>query len=42
MRRSASSFDPEELPAPICELCGFEIEEFDQDCVALDEGVCSP
>lgn len=42
MSRSTSSFDPEKLPDPICEFCGFPIEEVDQDCVALDEGVCSP
>lgn len=27
---------------PICEFCGFEIEHPEQECAALDEGVCRP
>jgi hypothetical protein len=26
----------------ICDFCGFEIEEVDQECPARDEGVCAP
>jgi rubrerythrin len=26
----------------ICEFCGFEIEEPDQQCPALDDGRCRP
>ena len=35
-------FDHAELPAPICRYCGFEIEEPDQPCMALENGVCAP
>lgn len=42
MSRSIAEFQPEELPAPVCDYCGFEIKELDQDCVAVDEGVCYP
>jgi hypothetical protein len=38
--RSAPSFDPSDLPAPICDTCGFPIVEADQECPARDEGVC--
>lgn len=33
---------PEDLPDPICEYCGFPIEEDGQRCVALDDGECAP
>jgi len=26
----------------VCEFCGFEIEERDQPCPALDDGRCRP
>jgi len=26
----------------VCDFCGFEIEEFDQQCPALDDGRCRP
>jgi hypothetical protein len=26
----------------ICEFCGLEIEEIDQECPALDDGRCRP
>jgi hypothetical protein len=42
MSRSAARFDPDELPLPICDTCGGEIEKVDQDCPALTEAVCSP
>jgi hypothetical protein len=42
MSRSTRRFDPSELPTPICEVCGCEIEEVGQDCVAVDEGACQP
>ena len=29
-------------PNPICEYCGFEIEEEGQECPALDDGECQP
>lgn len=35
-------FDPDELPPPVCDSCGFPILETDQRCVARDAGVCSP
>ena len=35
-------FDVERLPAPVCDCCGFAIEELDPVCPARDEGVCSP
>jgi len=34
--------DLDELAGPICEFCGIQIEEPDQKCPALSEGVCSP
>lgn len=42
MSRSDAGFRAEQLPAPICDVCGCEIKETDQDCVAVDEGVCMP
>ncbi|MEF8782701.1 MAG: hypothetical protein V5A54_06380 [Haloarculaceae archaeon] len=42
MSRSTSGISTEQLPTPICDVCGCEIEEMDQDCVAVDEGVCVP
>jgi len=39
---SSIQFDGSNLPAPICRYCGFAIEEPDQDCVALENGVCAP
>lgn len=32
----------EELPPPICDTCGGEIEGLDQQCPARPEGVCAP
>ena len=29
-------------PLLVCEFCGFPIEESDQECAALDEGICAP
>jgi len=26
----------------VCDFCGFEIEEVDQQCPALDDGRCRP
>jgi predicted Zn-ribbon and HTH transcriptional regulator len=37
-----NSLDLEELPPPVCNFCGFEIEEREQDCPALDDGRCRP
>jgi hypothetical protein len=34
--------NPDELPLPVCNFCGFEIEEREQDCPALDNGRCRP
>lgn len=34
--------DLDDLPPPICEYCGFTIEERGQKCPALDDGVCEP
>jgi len=28
--------------SPICEFCGLEITEVDQQCPALDDGRCHP
>lgn len=41
-RYAIPDYDEVELPDPVCRYCGCAIEEVDQDCVALDEGVCSP
>lgn len=39
---SLETFDPEDLPDPVCDLCGYPIEDDDQGCPALDDGRCSP
>jgi hypothetical protein len=39
---SSVDFDGSDLPAPICRYCGFAIEEPEQDCIALDDGVYAP
>jgi hypothetical protein len=33
-----SRLDLDELPDPVCEACGFPIEETGQECIALDDG----
>jgi len=42
MSRTTGRFDPSELSPQICELCGCEITQADQECVAVDEGVSVP
>jgi len=37
-----NSLELDQLPLPVCNFCGFEIEERDQDCPALDDGRCRP
>jgi len=34
--------EPDPVSRPICEYCGGFIEETDQRCAALDDGVCAP
>ena len=38
---SSDTLDGFEKPL-VCDFCGFEIEEIDQECPALDKGVCWP
>jgi hypothetical protein len=35
-------FDDVDLATPICDACGGEITETDQECPGRDEGVCAP
>jgi hypothetical protein len=34
--------DADELPPPVCDYCGSEIEDRGQQCPALDSGECRP
>jgi hypothetical protein len=34
--------DLEDLPNPICDYCGGEIAEDEQECPALEDGRCAP
>lgn len=36
-----AGFDAEELPPPVCDVCGFAIEEPGQDCPAVEQGRCA-
>jgi hypothetical protein len=43
MSEQQSRVSLDELENPICEFCGEEIEEKDQQCYARDDGeVCAP
>jgi rubrerythrin len=43
-QRSRPALDVADLPAPICDYCGFTIDDDDdpQDCPARDHGRCFP
>jgi len=35
-------FDASDLPLPICDACGSQITDVDQECPGRSEGVCAP
>lgn len=42
MSQQRREIDLDDLPAPCCDYCGGRIEDDEQQCPALDEGVCRP
>jgi len=42
MSSVAEGVDFDALSQPVCDTCGRAIVEDDQECPALDEGVCAP
>jgi hypothetical protein len=42
MSRAAGGVDLDALSPPVCDTCGCFILEEDQECPALDDGVCAP
>ena len=43
MATDEESIQPSVLDTPlVCDFCGFEIEDVDQQCLALDDGRCRP
>jgi hypothetical protein len=42
MSREVRDPDLSGLPTPCCDFCGGRIEDDQQQCPALDEGVCRP
>jgi len=39
---AAATDADEQIGNPICDICGFEIDELDKDCPGLDDGRCRP
>ena len=42
MSSVAETADFDTLSPPVCDTCGRVIVEDDQECLALDDGVCAP